>query len=266
MAFYDFEYDGKRLSDYGYIIGGFDSYGDQTISAGSEISFNMVSTLNGSKFERVSSTYESCLEATFQICKNPCNFENFEISGFEMRELMVWLNRKEFHKLKLIDDSDCYDAIYFEASFNVSRVERSGELYALELNAITNRPFALREPSTVKIEGDSSNWEYEFYDISDEEGFFYYPTTITLASGGDLSIYNSIEDRETYIGNCSAGEVITLDYPVITSSDESHEIQNDFNWNFFRIASTFTDKKNALTVSLPCTIEFEYTPPVELGL
>ena len=99
-----------------------------------------------------------------------------------------------------------------------------------------------------------------------EEGYIYPYTEITIVESGDLKIHNAIEDRNTFISNCVAGEIITMDYPVIQSSISSHNIQNDFNWNFFRVANTFNNSRNDLTISIPCTIKLKYSPIVKVGL
>ena len=103
-------------------------------------------------------------------------------------------------------------------------------------------------------------------DTSYEEGYIYPKMEITVGKDGDLKIHNAIENRETYIADCVAGEVITLDYPIIRSSVPSHNIQNDFNWIFFRVANTFGNSRNDLTISLPCTIKIKYSPIVKVGL
>lgn len=89
---------------------------------------------------------------------------------------------------------------------------------------------------------------------------------IVILEDGDLNIHNAIENRNTYIGNCVAGEVITMDYPVIQSSIPSHDIQNNFNWVFFRIANTYENNRNDLTISIPCKIKIKYSPIVKVGL
>ena len=103
-------------------------------------------------------------------------------------------------------------------------------------------------------------------DISYEEGYIYPQMEIVVRENGDLTIHNSIENRETYIANCRTNEIITLDYPVIKSSDSSHNIQNDFNWNFFRVANTYENSRNDLVVTLPCSIKIKYSPIVKVGL
>lgn len=266
MKAVDFEYDGLKLSDLGYIICEFDSEGLQTVSGGSQINFNTVSTRNGAKHELSGSGYNECLETVFRICKNPeqYNESEKEITFNETRELMKWLNRKGYHKFKLLADE--YADIYFEASFNVSRLELGGKIIGLELNMVTNRPFALREPITITINNTLADGTASITSISDEEGYLYPHTEITIAESGNLSIYNALEDRTTYIADCTAGEIITLDYPVIESSLSAHKIQNAFNWNFFRIANTFQNHVNALTISIPCTIVMTYSPVVKTGI
>lgn len=307
MKAYDFIYDGKKLSEFGMVLCNFGgSKGVETVSDGCNITFNTISTQNGSKNELTSVQYEECLETTFQICKHSCNGGVQPITAAEHRELTKWLNRKSFLKLKILDD-DYYD-LYFEASFNVSRIEIDGVLYGLELEAKTNRPFALKEIKTFtmacsdgqevygweKRDGDlklgyvtsknvnaypsglhTDGYSYtsvgqvfrkSINDESYEEGYIYPYMEIIINKDGDLKIHNSIENRETYIANCKAGEIITMDYPIIKSSEESHKIQNDFNWNFFRVANTYSKSRNDLTVFLPCTIKIKYSPIVKVGL
>ena len=264
MKAFDFEFAGCTLSSYGMILCSFGEKGLESISDGSQVSFNTISTLGGSKHELTSTTYEDCLEATFQICKTPCNNNVMELSDTEYRELKKWLCRKRFLKFKIL--SEGYIDLYFEAAFNISRIEIDGRLYGLELEVMTNRPYALKDIRTININNAVANGKHSINDTSHEEGYIYPHTEIIVNQDGDLKIHNAIENRDTYIANCVAGEVITMDYPVIQSSNSSHNIQNDFNWNFFRVANTFENSRNDLTISLPCSIKVEYSPIVKVGL
>lgn len=264
MRSYDFEFDGSRLSDFGFMLCYFGSNGLKTVSNGCEITFNKVSVLNGSKQELTSTKYDKCLETTLQICKNSCGSNDFEISTEELRVLSRWLNRKEFLKFKILSDE--YLDIYFEASFNISRIELDGVLYGLELKLQTNRPFALQEQKKVVIKNLVQNGEHSIKDYSDIEGYIYPEVEITINEGGNLTIYNDMENRTTFIANCVAGEVIKMNYPIIESSILNHKIQNDFNWNFFRVANTFTNSINKITISLPCTMKITYSPTIKMGL
>lgn len=260
----DFEYDGINLSDKGFMICNFGSKGLETVSNGSQITFNTVSTLGGSKHNLTSTEYEDCLEATIQICKYSCVSDIEEISSVEFREMTKWLNREKFLKFKILDED--YIDLYFEASFNISRIEIDGKLYGLELEVVTNRPFALKEPKIINIKNTANNGKHSINDVSHKEGFIYPYTEITITKSGNLEIYNALEKRKTSINNCVAGEVITMDYPVIQSSNSSHNIQNDFNWTFFRIANAYNNSRNDLTISIPCTMKIKYSPIVKVGL
>lgn len=265
MKAYDFEYDGVKLSDIGFIICKFDSSNVDTIDNGSQITFNTVPTLNGMKHELTSSTYEDCLNTTFQICKNKCESNQTDTVSFdEMRTIMSWLNRKGFHKFRLLDDE--YSGVYFEASFNVSRIEVSGMIYGFELEMFTNRPFAIREPIVTTIKNVSDNGINVIYNESDEEGCIYPDMEITIGKDGDFTMKNSFNDRVMRIANCKKGEVIKVSYPMISSSLTSHKVQNDFNWAFFRLENTFRDKKNKITLSLPCTVKISYSPIVKVTI
>ena len=261
---HDFEFGGKKLSDFGMILCKFGSGGLETVDD-IQVEFNTVPTSNGKKHELASVQYENCLESTVQMCKYSCDGGLKEITETEHRELTRWLIRKNFLKLKFLDKE--HIDIYYEAAFSsVSRIEFDGKLVGLELNIVTNRPFALKEPRTITVKNLVQDGKHSVNDISHEEGYIYPHTEITIASNGNLNIYNAMEDRNTYIANCVAGEVITMDYPIIKSSLSSHNIQNDFNWNFFRIANSYDNSRNDLTISIPCTIKIEYSPIVKVGL
>lgn len=264
MKAYDFEYDGHYLREFGFIICKFNDNGVETVSNGSNITFNTVSTMNGAKYETTSSKYDGCLTSSFQICKHPCLAKNSEITIAELREIMRWLNRKEFHKFKLLNDE--YVNVFFEASFNVSKIELNGKIYGLELNMITNRPFALQEPIIVNLKNIIPNGEKRLLCKSDEEGFIYPEMEIVLEDDGDLEICNKSEGRTMRVANCKAGEVITISYPMIETSLSTHKIQNDFNWNFFRIINTLKSGENNITISLPCSIKLKYSPIIKVGI
>lgn len=264
MKCFDFEYDGRRLSEFGFVICKFDSSGVETIQNGSEISFNTVPFQYGAKHELTSVSYEDCLSTTFQICKNPCVFDETGISVDVIRDIMRWLNRKSFKKFKLIDEE--YFDIYFEASFNVSKIEIGGIVRGFELDMTTNSPFAHQEPISISIKNIVENGEKTIVSESDEEGYIYPDMEITIDKDGDFEIYNELEDRTMVIENCKVGEVINISYPIISSSYDSHKIMNDFNFRFFRIARTYDEVNNKITISLPCTIKMKYSPIVKVGI
>lgn len=266
--FIDFEYDNIRLSGYGYMICDLTSNNSvQTVTNGAEIEFQTTPILRGQLHMSTGTEYTECLTTKFHICKNPCFFENKipEITVDEITRLTRWLSRKEYKKLKFLN-KDGYEQIYYEGSFNVSRVLLGSKVIGLELTLTTNRPFGLYEPITKKLDFSSANQTLIFRDISDEIGFLNIKANITCKGTGNLIIHNSIENRDTIINNCTNGEIITMNYPNISSSVSTHRIQEDFNFNFFRIANTWDNPVNKITVSLPCIIKFTYSPIRKVGV
>lgn len=268
MKAYDFSYNGVRLSDIGYTICKFDGGGVETVSNGSEITFNTIPSLNGQVYHLTSSSYEDCITATLQICKNQCDGHGMEISIQETRDIMKWLNSKTFQKLRFIDYDGEFTGIYFMASFNVSRIEVDGRIMGFELEVFTDRPHALQDPVTISIDNPKPNVVKSFFSKSDEAGFVYPNMKIEIKQDGDLTIRSITEDRTTVIKDCKNGEVITIDYPMIKSSSPSHNktIMNNFNWVFYRVSTTFKDSKNEFTASLPCSIALTYSPIAKVGI
>lgn len=264
MKAFDFEFDNKRLSDFGCAIVNFGDKGLETVD-GAEITFNTVANLSGSKHSLVSTQYESCLKTTIQIAKYSCATDIQEISSSEFREISSWLNRRKFLKFKILDEAHI-DLYYMASIVSIGRIELDGRLMGLELNIITNSPHAFKEPRIINIKNTVENGKHSINDTSCEEGHMYPHIEIIVNADGNLNIYNAIEDRNTYIANCKNGEIITMDYPVIQSSISSHNIQNDFNWNFFRVANTYENSRNDLIISIPCSIRIEYSPIVKVGL
>lgn len=267
MKAFDFEYDGICLSDKGFMICYFDSKGIETVSNGSRITFNTAATMYGSKFEMIGTQYEEYITATFQICKRACGPRCEEVSMEDMRDIMRWLNRKDFHKFRLRDND--YAGMYFEATFNVSKIEFNGKVYGFELEMVTNKPFASKDPVIININNKVANDVRTVFSASDEEGYIYPDMEIVIAEdveeNSTLTIHNSLEDRTMTIRNCQPGEVITINYPMI-STNMDRKIQNDFDWTFFRIATTFKDRRNDIAISLPCSIKIKYTPVVKVGI
>lgn len=266
MKAYDFSYKGIRLSDFGYMICRFDSGGMDTIQNGSEISFNTVPSHGGMRHHLTSSIYEDCATATIQICKNSCDGSDMEISVQEQRKIMRWLNSKTFDKLRFIDSDGEYSRIYYNASFNVSRIDMDGRTVGFELEAHTDKPYASQDDVSVHIEVDAPGSVESYHSESDEEGFTYPRVLIKVKGDGDLVIHSITENRDTVIRGCKNGEVIDMDYPMISTSVDEHKIMNDFNWIFYRVSNTFFNSKNELTASLPCSIDITYSPVVKIGM
>lgn len=188
----DFEYgdfstgldnDKAKLSDFGFIICQFDATGGANIaSAGSTITFNKTPINYGKRFDLVSTSYEECLETTFDICKNPDIYEykDMEISDQEKRNLIVWLSRHKFMDFKLIKEDSSIKDVFYKASFNIEEIWISGKLYGLRLNLTTDKPYGYGEPVTTVIK-DILRKEMKSVVIETDE-IGYIPLKIELTS------------------------------------------------------------------------------------
>lgn len=268
MAFYDFEYDGICLSSYHMILGEVDgSSGVNILNNGAEISFNTVPFNNGITNKAISSSYNSTLETTFQIIKNPCCESGMIIEPYEFRAICTWLSRSGYHKLRFIGEDTVISTMYYNAAFNLNRIELNGAIIGIECNVITDSPFGYEDDIELTFSGVSNNWTFNVEHFTDVEGFVYPKLVLTPASSGTLTITNNFDDSQMVIKNCVPNETITIEYPfVVQSSNESHNIINDFNWNFLKLSNTYIVTNNLYTVSIPAIIHFAYTPLVQYGI
>ena len=93
MRAVDFEYDNIRLSDFGFIMCNFSYSTDVEVAdAGVQLTFEKVSKRNGQKFSLINSTYEDGLQTTFDICKNPDEFDDLEMTDDEFLEISTGRN------------------------------------------------------------------------------------------------------------------------------------------------------------------------------
>lgn len=265
----DFYFDGQHLSDYGMVICSFDGpSGSQTVSAGSKLTFNTVPMHSGKKYSLTGTQYDECITVTFSIAKDPCSHTDsseMKITNDEFRDLMRWLNRREFLKFQIHDENEKdRDACYYNASFNIEKVLIGGELYGLTLTMETDAPYGYGEEEVFACEM-KPGVEYDLWDISDEIGYIYPDMVITCNSDGTLQLENLTEECLMQIENCTTGEIIEINgsMQIITTSDDNHAIYDDFNFEFFKIGNTFNNRKNIITTTLPCTLEIKYEPVIK---
>lgn len=263
----DFEYDGRLLSSFGFIICEFDGSGELNIAeTGYDITFNKVTRNRGRKNGLVGTQYDECVQTTFQICKNPDEYENTEITNDEYRELVRWLNRHEFLKFRILSEAAGLDRAlcYFNASFNIEKIYVADILYGLALTVETDAPFGYGLPFE-KEWNVGANGKITFVDFSDDSGYIRPEITITCKAAGTLRVVNETHDSTMQIKNCSVGEVIHIygDTQIITSSVANHKIYNDFNYEFLKVGNTFASRRNVISISLPCTFKINYTPVIK---
>ena len=263
MNAHDFIYDGIKLSDKGYALCKFSDSGIETIANGSIITWNKVPVLRGRRHLTASILYDQVLTTTFTICKNPCDSVDVEpITVEEMRELMRWLNRQQTHRFQFVDGD--YKDYFFNATFNVGKIEIGGLIYGLELTMETDSPFAHKDiirtigvakPSSgdwrlsvsdenghimssksIAFDSSTGHLAEPFYiDLgTDEEGAIVPDKmTVLMYEAGTLQIQNAETGKITTVSDCSQAETITFEYPMVSSNFNTRKsLSNYFNWRF----------------------------------
>ena len=263
----DFEYDGRLLSSFGFMVCTFGGSGDLDVAeTGYDITFTKVQRNHGRRNGVASTKYEDCAKTTFQICKNPSEYDDVEIRDSEYRELARWLNRHEFLRFRILSEASGLDRApcYFNASFNIKKVYVADILYGLELTAETDSPYGYGMPVdrtwTVGAGGSIT-----IADMSDDVGWIRPDLEITCLAGGTLSVSNQKLGGVTQIKNCVDNETINIygDTQIITTSVAAHRICNDFNYEFPKIGNDYNGRTNQMSFSLPCTVRVRYAPVIK---
>lgn len=271
MYAYNFEYDGKLLSDFGFMICHFDSAGGaETTEKGSEIHFETAPAHSGKRNYVVGTEYDNCLQTTFQICKDPSITPEDEmvIADDEFRALSRWLNRRQFLWFHSYDW--CNPEVtrpWFRASFTLSRIDLANETIGIELEMHTDSPFGYGDEIVKTFNFTSDSLSQTFYDESDEIGEMYPELVVTCNAGGTWTLANDMTDCSCEVENCTNGEVLTFggDTMTIDTSSVVHAntLANDFNYDFFRFGNTYDSRLNTFTATIPCTVRLRYRPIIK---
>ena len=165
----DFEYDGEKLSNYGFTICSFDGQnGIESVSSGCDITFNQAKPGMRNVFNLYSSVYDSSYVSTFKICKNPCNYKNnFYLTTNEIFALQRWLCRNTYYRFKI--DQDGYRDIYWMSVFSTKQIVWNCKIIGLELTMYTNVPYAYMDDILLEY-NCKENEPFLIYSASDEEG------------------------------------------------------------------------------------------------
>lgn len=264
----DFCYDGQYLSDYGFMIANIDKQKDKTvIETGCKLSFTMKRNHSGKKYTLVNTKYEKCYTTTFQICKNPDKTKDLEITSDEFRDIMRWLNRRNFYEFSFIPLDDEETEKYYFGSFNLKKIFIGYALIGIELTLETNTPYAYGNILTYTFNVADTTQTFLIADFSDEIGHIYPETTIEIHQPGNFQMYNELTGETTIINNCYLNEKIHMraDATYIETDMDRHKnsLMKDFNGVFPKIANTYGSRQNRYKISLPCSVTMTYRPIIK---
>jgi hypothetical protein len=268
---YNFEYDGRLLSDIGFIVCHFnDSGGLDTADGGSEISFETATSHSGKRFFEVGSEYKKCLTTKFQICKDPKIYreDEMEITAEEFRRISRWLNRREFLWFHGFDW--CEPEIsrpWVRASSTLTRIDLGNATIGIEVDMTTDSPFGYGDEVIKTFEFTSEKLTHTFVDENDEIGETYPELKVTCNAGGTWTLADDITGCSCEVANCVNGEILHFsgDTMVIETESVTHQntLANDFNYDYFRFGNTYEQRLNTFTATIPCTVELRYRPQLK---
>ncbi len=260
----DFQYAQEFGSDYMLMPCKFDSGGGvETIDFGSQLSTERTNVVGTDERVLINPAYSSTPTFTFQACKVDSYGNPLPVSAEEYSKINRWLNRKESHKFKVKEDT--YENIYYWGSFNIQAVKINGVIYGIELTFTSDYPYGFMDENTVEYSNVNN---FTIYNCSDETGDIYPNIEITCLSDGDLKITNTMDNEIFEIKNCTKNEVIKIDSKnrVIMSSADTHNLCNDFNYNYLKIISTYENRLNIYSSTLNINITVKYSPVRKVGV
>lgn len=260
----NFIFDGKQLSDFGYIIA-HDNILDEDITV-SNMQYTTIKGARSDTAHKVAAPYEDYYHADIMIIKNPCAFENLDLTNNDISEMSKWLCRKEYKWFRWIDDIG-QDEIWYEVQISVDKKVYGDSVIGLVLHINSNKPYAQSQLYTYEWVGGLDNTTLFVH--SDEEGYIYPNMTITVKGGGDVIITNHYEERSTIIRNCANMEKFTIiggDMMQISSSIAKHELSKDYNYKFLRLCNRYGNAENKLTISPNCNVTLSYRGIRKVGL
>jgi phage-related protein len=187
-----------------------------------------------------------------------------KITSEEYRDIVRWLNRHTFHRLRFLSDDE-YEPCYYNASFNVNKITIDNVLYGIELGVETDSPFGFGAEIHEILEL-SKDKEVIVKDISDEIGSIS-PTIKITCPEEEITIKNITLGTETIITGCSEGEIITIDgntHTVSSSiSGRKETIYDNFNYDYFKLGNTIDNRDNIIKASDDCILEIIYRPTIK---
>lgn len=264
----DFMYDGQYLSDYGFMIANITTNEQKpVISEGSILTFEKTTRNRGKSYSLLSTSYDGTYTTSFDICKNPSFYDDLEITNDEFRDLMRWLNRREFLQFCFIPDNGDETEKYWNASFNVEKINVGKCLIGLRLTMETDSAIGYGQEITLNYNVSDTDTVFTLSDMSDEIGYIYPDITIKILRDGDLRIFNQTYKETTEIKNCIADETITIigQAMIIKTDSETHSatLSKDFNYTFPKVGNTIDNRQNKYSFSLPCKVKIRYKPLIK---
>ena len=274
----DFEYNKKRLSDFGLIMANPDN--EDTTGLSRDIIKGNV-TIYRNEANHYGTIYNSVIVLNFFIVKDNCHTEDHEITPLELRHLQSWLTSSKLPQDLYVVGDTGERIEYFGIFTDITPYVCNG-LNGLKLVFTCNSPFAYKTYNLkLKLSDITEGIQKTIFCDCDEIGQIIYPTITFIPNGtDDLTMISKTENKimtlkfskqyEKIIIDCKMKRIIADDIPL-TLSDIGYKIEEIsdynnvntgiFNMYWFRLL----DKKNELIFKGNGTLYIKYEIPEKLG-
>lgn len=237
-------FDKKRASDFGLIIGSFNSEGE--VVTGGEIEHEVVKAPNTDKFEDYSGQFNTVLTWKFSLIKNPCDHhgEDIYFDQYSESEAMKWLSKKKGYKWFHFDQEG-YEDVWYKVYINALPHQVGGRTVGFDLTVTSNCGYGFSglitrwktlnstTPATFSVNNDIEDYISPYIEIQ-ANGDFY----LCNESNPNQNTTNAKETKFTNVN-----QTITMDseYDIITGLNSP----TDFNYYFLKLV----DGENTLVTN-----------------
>lgn len=159
----DFYFDNQYLSDYGFLICKITSSNSGvTVEEGQKLTFNKRQKSGSNTYTLASANYSTCYTTTFEICKNPDVNDTLIISQDEFRDIMRWLNRREYLPFYFIPYDRNLNKIIIDVELKIKALKEKEITPAIEskIKTLNEKLYSL------KAKRDSLESETKYYNAS----------------------------------------------------------------------------------------------------
>lgn len=278
MKINDLCYNGKKLSDYGFIIA---KTIDSTFGLNRDEVVGDMNTVRNTP-NHFGTKYANRLPLKYLITKNPCkniSQNKQRINEDELREIQKWLTSPKTPKCLTVDASESTTREYYGVFTEVEPYEY-GDLYGIEITFTCNAPYGFNRNIKEFICNITENLIID--NPTDELCEYIYPTikikpnqctSFSIQNQSDnnnIMMFNFKELYSEIIIDCNHQRIIADDkllnldevgWDIYEISDYNNINSGIFNLYWLRFIPT----NNSLTINGSGEFVIEYKTPVKAG-
>lgn len=261
-----FIFDGINSEIYDLLICYFsNSSGVNNITSIGEIDVITDKATCSSKWKHYNTTYSKPLEFSFQISKK--TFKEFDTR--EQANINRWLVKFDDYKWLQFNDPEYFNIYYNVKCTKLEKMEINHKCYGFEVTFIADSAFGYSPEIRKKFDIIKPN-QVEFITNNSNELSCIYPLiTVKVNSDCAFFIANTFTGEKIELHNCLADEIIIFDNEnkIITSSKrKAHKLHSDFNFSWFKLYNSNTNRINQLIFSGNALVEFTYREIRKVGV